>query len=105
MKKRCFFPLIGLVLAGAGLATVFGTVRGIVHDPQHRPIPGSSVVLKAKSSDYTQTAETDGNGEFHFDAVPVGEYMVTASGASFESEEQTMTVLSGTAPVLHFELR
>ena len=52
MKKRCFFPLIGLVLAGAGLATVFGTVRGIVHDPQHRPIPGSSVVLKAKSSDY-----------------------------------------------------
>jgi len=94
-----------LLLAGAALGTVFGTVRGIVHDPQHRPVAGAEVVLKAKNSDYTQKAETDAEGQFHFDAVPLGEYVVTVSNAAFESQEQSVTVLSGTAPILHFELR
>ena len=35
-----------LLFAAAAFATVFGTVRGIVHDPQHRPVPDSEVVLK-----------------------------------------------------------
>ncbi len=94
-----------LVLAGAAFATVFGTVRGIVHDPQHRPVPGSEVVLKDQSSDYTQKTQSDGNGEFHFDAVPLGTYRITVTHASFGSEEQIVTVLSGAAPILHFELQ
>lgn len=85
-------------------ATIFGTVRGIVHDPQHRPIADVDVVLKAKSSEFTQTAKTDANGEFHFDAIPLAEYSVTVSNAGFASMEQTVTVLSGSAPILHFEL-
>ncbi|HMD07833.1 MAG TPA: TonB-dependent receptor [Candidatus Acidoferrum sp.] len=93
-----------LLLGTAAFATVFGTVRGIVHDPQHRPVPGAEVVLKAKSSDYTQKTQTDANGEFHFDAVPLGEYAVTVTDASFASQEQSVTVLSGTAPILHFEM-
>ncbi|MBZ5702993.1 MAG: TonB-dependent receptor [Acidobacteriia bacterium] len=87
------------------MATIFGTVRGIVHDPQHRPVADMTVVLKAKASNYTQTAQTDANGEFHFDAVPLGEYTVTASKAGLAAEGQTVTVLSGTAPILHFELQ
>ena len=31
--------------------------EGIVHDPQHRPVPGSEVVLKAQSSDYSARNE------------------------------------------------
>ena len=84
-----------LLLGAAAFATVFGTVRGIVHDPQHRPVSGSEVVLKAKSSDYTQKTQTDANGEFHFDAVPLGEYTVTVTDASFAGQEQRVTVLSG----------
>jgi hypothetical protein len=93
-----------LLFGTAAFATLFGTVRGIVHDPQHRPVPSSEVVLKAKSSDYTQKTQTDANGEFHFDAVPLGEYTVTVTNASFEGQEQIVTVLSGTAPILHFEM-
>src|SRR5580693_914795 len=93
-----------LLFGTAVFATLFGTVRGIVHDPQHRPVPSSEVVLKAKSSDYTQKTQTDANGEFHFDAVPLGEYTVTVTNASFEGQEQIVTVLSGTAPILHFEM-
>lgn len=96
---------LAALLVPAVRATVFGTVRGIVHDPQHRPVADSEVVLKAKASDYTQKAQTDENGEFHFDAVPLGEYVITVATPSFATQEQTVTVLSGTAPILHFELR
>ena len=88
--------------AGAALATVFGTARGIVHDPQHRPIPGVEVVLKAENSEYSQITRTDADGEFHFDAVPIGEYTVSAAQAGFALQVQKLAVLSGTAPILHF---
>jgi len=105
MRRVLWFVFLFLSFAAAGFATVFGTVRGIVHDPQHRPVPNVTVTLKAQASSYAQTSETDANGEFHFDAVPLGEYRVAASAASFASEEQTIVVLSGTAPILHFELK
>jgi hypothetical protein len=103
--RRVFvaFALLGC-FGGAVLATVFGTVRGIAHDSQHRPVAGAEVVLKAKNSDYTQKVETDAEGQFHFDAVALGEYTVTVSKAAFVAEQQAITVLSGTAPILHFEL-
>ncbi len=92
-------------LVGPALATILGTVRGIVHDPQHRPVADATVALKAKSSEYTQTLQTDAEGGFHFDAVPVGEYVVIVSQAGFVNQAQNVMVLSGTAPILHFELR
>jgi outer membrane receptor protein involved in Fe transport len=105
MFSRSAGVVLVLVLFGNGvLATVFGTVRGIVHDPQHRPVGNVQVVLKAQASDYTQTATTTDEGDFHFDSVPVGQYTVTVSGSGFNTIEQTISVLSGTAPVLHFEL-
>src|SRR6266513_1011871 len=103
--KRTFVFAVFLFIALPVFATVFGTVRGIVHDPQHRPIQDVTVTLKARTSSYTQTSQTDANGEFHFDAVPLGEYRVAASAASFASEEQTIAVFSGAAPILHFELK
>ena len=103
MRRTCSFAVFFFVTC-TSFATVFGTVRGIVHDPQHRPVPDTQVILRAKTSDYTRTAQTDGNGEFHFDAVPLGHYAVSVSGASFAAEKQDVTVLSGSAPILHFEL-
>lgn len=106
MRALCLFVVLYLVvLVSISNATIFGSVRGVVHDSQHRPIPDVQVSLKAKDSAFTLTTQTDVNGDFHFDAVPVAEYVITASKADFASSEQVMTVLSGTAPVLHFELQ
>jgi len=89
----------------AAFGTIFGTVRGIVHDPQHRPVADAKVILQAKTSEYTQTVQSDTDGQFHFDAVPLGEYSVTVSQTAFTTGQQSVTVLSGTAPILHFELQ
>ena len=93
-----------LAVASTAFAVVFGTVRGIVHDQQHRPVPNIQATLKAKNSAFTMTTQSDTNGEFHFDAVPLGEYQVTVADPAFAPQAQDVTVLSGSAPVLHFEL-
>jgi len=93
-----------LLLGGSAFGTIFGTVRGIVHDPQHRPVPSAQVVLKAKSSEYTQTTQTDSEGQFHFDSVPIGEYTINVTDPAFSAARQNVTVFSGTVPILHFEL-
>src|SRR6202165_2894808 len=103
--KRAFLFAVVLFAALPAFATVFGTVRGIVHDPQHRPVSGIQVVLKAKASEFILDARTDDAGQFHFDAVPIGEYTVAIADANFVADQQSISVLSGTAPILHFELR
>ncbi len=104
---RRAIPLFAVLffLASFTYGTIFGTVRGIVHDPQHRPVSDAKVVLQANQSAYTQSVQTDSEGQFHFDAVPLGGYTVTVSQAGFETGQQSVSVLSGTAPILHFELR
>src|SRR6266481_4796548 len=106
MNRRISF-LMGLLLLGAGalFAAAVATVRGIVHDAQHRPIADAEVVLKAENSQFTQTSRTSAEGEFHFDSVPIGEYRITVSKAEFGALEEKLTVLSGTAPILHIELK
>jgi hypothetical protein len=94
-----------LLLTMPLFGTIFGTVRGLAHDPDHRPVPDAGVVLKSKSSEYRQTAQTDANGEFQFDAVPVGEYSTSVTHAGFAPVEQSVAVTSGSAPVLHFQFQ
>ncbi len=95
---------LALTLTLAAFASVVGSVRGIIHDPQHRPVQNAMVMLKAKSSDWSTTANSDASGNFAFNAVPTGEYIVTVVGVGFEQAQQDVAVLSGTQPVLHFAL-
>lgn len=103
-SRTGFLALIVCVCATAAFATIFGTVQGVVHDPDHRPIAGAAITLKAANSDWTRAATTDENGEFRIEAVPLGDYEVTVSAKGFDTLKQKITVLSGTAPVLHFPL-
>lgn len=86
-------------------AVVFGSVRGVVHDPDHRPVSGAQVTLKAVSSDYSQTFRTDAEGVFEAASVPVGAYQITITQEGFAPAAQAIVVGSGSAPVLHFQLK
>src|SRR5271166_666972 len=91
-------------LSSPAAATVFGNVRGVVHDPQHQPINGARTTLQASDSAYKLTADTSADGEFHFDAVPLGKYSVTVEAPGFVPQSQILVVVSGSAPVLHYQL-
>ncbi len=114
MNFRKFLVCLGIVLAFATCAAaffpaparaeIFGSVHGIVHDPQHRPIQDAAVDLKAPRSDLVQHQKTNDDGEFDFSAVPLGEYTVTVTVANFQTAVQSVVVTSGSSPVLHFQL-
>ena len=59
-------------------ATVFATVHGVVHDPQHRPVAGAHVLLKAINSQYSLHSDTDSTGEFDLPEAPLGVYQLEA---------------------------
>ena len=44
------------------------------------------------------------NGEFSFTTVPVGDYKITINQSKFQTAEQSVTVVSGSSPILHFQL-
>jgi hypothetical protein len=94
--------LIGLPLLI--YAVVYGSVRGVVHDPDHRPVSNAQVVLKSTTSDVTRNIATDAEGSFEATTLPVGEYRVTVMRDGFEPAAQDVVVVSGSAPVLHFQL-
>ena len=73
-RRVLFLSMLLLALSSAVWATVFGSVRGVVHDPDHRPVSSARVVLKSTSSDYSQTLTTDADGGFETASVPVGAY-------------------------------
>ena len=105
MTRKIAPLLFILPLAVVAAATIFGSVRGIIHDPQHRPLQGAMVMLRANSSDWAKSANTDDNGQFELNAVPIGEYTVVVASPGFSQLSLTLVVRSGTEPVLHLALR
>ena len=75
-----------------------------MHDPQHRPLSGALATLQANDSAFKITAQTGDDGAFHFDLVPLGTYTVTTDAAGFAPQAQVLVVVSGSAPVLHYQL-
>jgi len=95
----CVFPSC---IARAG---VFSQLQGIVHDPQHRPVAAAHITLSAAHSSFTVSTDSNGQGAFELPNIPLGDYAVTITHTGFETLQQTLTIHSGTAPMLHFELQ
>ena len=102
VRQRLLTTLLALTVAAH--ASVVGSVRGVIHDPQHRPVQNAMVMIHAKASEWAATTNSGVNGDFTFTAVPLGEYVVTVAGVGFEQSQQNVMVISGSQPVLHFAL-
>ena len=97
--------IIAAFLLPAALgAAVAGSVRGVVHDPQHRPLPAAQVVLHGPVVSEAKTVQSDLNGEFQFSDIAEGNYRVEISAKGFKPLEQQITVAADKTPVLHFQL-
>jgi hypothetical protein len=97
------FPFL-ISLAVAALAANPGTVRGIVHDPQHRPLENARITVSGPNGVWSKTVRADSNGEFKIDDVPEGEYTVSAETEGFRRLEQQISVTPGKTPVVHLQM-
>ncbi len=96
--------LLMMAVSTLSWAIVVTSLRGIVHDPEHRPIPGAQVILKSTTSDFEQTLTTGQDGAFETVAVPVGQYQVTVTKDGFRASVQQVVVSSTASSTMHFQL-
>ncbi len=103
-RLLCSSVLIVLSVAAAH-ASVFGNVKGTVLDPQQRPVVAATVSLRSRTSSFSLTTDTDGDGAFSFRVVPIGEYTVTVESGGFSKSTLALIVLSDRATVLRVQLK
>ena len=106
MSKRSIAITLLLVLFSTlpASASVFGTIKVIVHDPQHRPVQGAQVEAQSRTSAFKTSGATNEEGMALLSNVPVGEYDVTVMSQGFSGAQQSVTVSSGNVQEMHFAL-
>jgi len=95
--------VLGLICRAAR-AQDEASLRGIVHDPQHRPIDKAQVDVKNIGQGFSKTVQSDANGEFHIDNLANGAYSITIAAQGLRPLTQEITVVAGKTPVAHFQL-
>src|SRR5947209_1157214 len=93
-----------LLFSGSVSASIFGSITGLIHDPQHRPVQGAKVMIWANSSKWSQSTTSDASGEFRFGNVALGAYTVQVETVGFAPQTQLVTLASESELRLHFAL-
>src|SRR5438067_10363776 len=104
-RKVCLCVLLIILFCAFAAASIFGVVRGIVHDPHHRPVEGAVITVRSTSSQWSQTASSNALGEFALNNVPVGRYLVSVSAPGFSANDQEIAVSSSSTVDVHFALQ
>src|SRR5437763_11197391 len=103
--RRCWQLCILMLFVSAQVrASIFGSITGLIHDPQHRPVQGAKVTIWANSSKWSQSTISDASGEFRFDNVALGAYTVHVETVGFAPQTQLVTLSSDAELRLHFAL-
>ena len=85
-------------------AALFAELTGVVHDAQHHPLAGAQVDVSAQGSALVLHAVTEADGSFRLHALAFGDYRVTVRESGFATKTESITLASGTSPVLHVAL-
>ncbi|HEY2351001.1 MAG TPA: TonB-dependent receptor [Candidatus Acidoferrum sp.] len=104
---RFFSVLIVLFsLAFAASAQTYrGAINGSVTDPSGAAVPSAEVTARDKATDITHTSTTTSDGEFAFQDLPVGTYVVTVKAAGFpETAVDNVLVTQGSIYTLPVKL-
>jgi vitamin B12 transporter len=80
------------------------SLTGRITDAQGAAVPGASVTLYARETNVRATTVTDASGNYRFERVAAGEYIVEAASQGFGKITRTLRVESGQATTLDLTL-
>jgi hypothetical protein len=103
MSRRVLAFLFLSVLAAQ--ASIFGGLRVLVHDPQHRPLPNARVAIRNASSGVERFAKSDAQGVATFSALAIGDYRITIDAPGFAHSTIDVVVVSDRVQDVHAPLQ
>ncbi len=103
--RRSLFLGGGLLSALVLYASVFGTIRVVVHDPSHRPLQNAEVVLNNAANGVNMKSETDSAGIAQFVGVPIGSYKVQVTEPGFAQAVSDVQALSDRVQDIHIQMQ
>ena len=98
MKRMGLALVTGLVVALSFSATVFaqagvGSARGTVTDAQGGTIAQAQVTITNVETGYSRTENTDANGNYGFQSLPIGRYNLSVTKEGFSNFQEKDIVL------------
>src|SRR6266568_2361884 len=103
------FLIVTIVALGVNLgfaqATATGTIVGSASDKAGAVLVGANVVSTNKGTGATRTTTTNTAGNFRFDQLPAGSYVVKISREGFAAYAQTLELLVGQTATVSASLK
>jgi hypothetical protein len=86
MRRLISTLLMALILAAvAGAQTFRGAINGTVTDPTGAFVPGATVKATEKATGVVHSTVTTSEGQFAFQDIPLGSYIVNVSASGFSA--------------------
>jgi hypothetical protein len=79
-------------------------ISGTVTSANGAAIPNAKVTAKNLITGDTTSAQSEATGHFHFDALPLGDYEISASAEGFEPQTSKLTLTAGASQTVNIEL-
>jgi hypothetical protein len=92
--RRYLWLLSAIFFSTAAFAQFTSSVQGTVQDPSGAGIAKAAVQLVNIATRSTETATTDGSGNFRFLSLAPGSYKITVEAAGFTKSEVDVTLLT-----------
>lgn len=107
-KLQTFFIAVCVLCLAAGplqaLTQTANSLTGRITDSQGAAVEGATVTLYARETNVRATTAADSNGNFHFERVPAGDYVIEASLTGFGKASRTIHVEKDAPATLDFAL-
>jgi len=99
VRKSFLACLIFFLGSSLALASITGTISGIVTDASGSVIPGVTVTAVAVATGIRSVVQTDGKGFYSFPDLAVGTYNVTAEQKGFKTYEKDSIIIDANSNI------
>jgi outer membrane receptor protein involved in Fe transport len=104
MRDLVISALVVVCLGISARAQDSAMLRGVVHDPQHRPIADARIAISGVTVRGSSSLKSNAEGEFESGNLVPGEYRIAVSAQGFNVLERQVHLKQGKNPILHFQL-